>query len=148
MILTRNDLTVAVALPQAKSYSQLDDQIFSDFQNSDTRGPGDSSGDELTPVRQLGRAGACGQNFTPRRLCRFSWAGTTWMAPALGRGTVSLSCPIRNRHRNGTTSHGGGANGLLRRYSRQSFGRGARPHNFPYFLDTTSTLRRSFPCVA
>ena len=148
MILTQKDLRVAVALTNPLPYSQRDDQIFSDFQNSNYSGLDDCSSYELAARRRYGRPRAHGQSCAPRRLRRFGGASPAGVAETLGRQYFSGPCPLRDRHRDRAAPHAAGANRVIRGYRSQSFGRGARPHILPFILDTTSTLRRRFPCVA
>ena len=148
MILTQKDLKLAVALTNPLPYSQRDDQIFSDFQNSNYSGLDDCSCFELAARRRYGRPRAYGQNCASRRLRRFGGARPAGVAETLGGPYFSGPCPLRHRYRDRAAPHAAGPNRLTRRYSSQSFGRGARPHSLPLFLDTTSTLRRRFPCVA
>lgn len=148
MELTQNDLTVVVALTTVMSYAGPDDQIYSDFQISDDSCLSDGAGDEPASVCHHGRSGEYRQAFASRRLRRSGGARPAWLAQALGRNDFPRSRRFRHRHRNCAAFHAAGTNGLAGRYGGQSFGHGAGPDIFPYFLDTTPTLNRRFTCAA
>jgi len=146
--MTQNDPVVAVALTRAVRYSLAHDKIFSRLQNPDNCGFGVHSCNESASVREPRVSPPHGQARASRRLWVSGRVGPIWLAKALGPDDFCGTGPLWNRDRAGSTLHGHWPNRLSRRYSRKYVGRGARPHHFSYFLDTTPPLKRRFPCAA
>jgi len=146
--LTQNDLMVAVALTYPIAYSGNHDQIFPHFQVSDSCRFISHSRHEPASSRQYGVHSAYGQIPPSGGLWGSGRIGSIGLAKALGRIDISGTCHFRHRNRIRATFHGAGPNRITRRHPRQSIGRGNRTHYFPFFLDTTPTLKRRFPCAA
>ena len=148
MNLTQNDPRVAVALPCELSYGSANDQLYPNLQNFDADRADRCPRDEPETVGQCGWACKFGQAFTSCSLRRFGRLGAARVAKDLGRDALFVSRGLRHRHRDITTCHGVWANRLFRGHTRQLSGRGARSDVFPFFLDTTPTLKRRFSCAA
>jgi len=146
--MTQNDPMVAVALTPCMPYRQAYAQAFPNFQNSDFCGADNRFGHEFAPVDQCRIHAACGQIRTFGRLCRVGGAGAFRLAKALGRNNFYRIGNIWHWNRIRSTFHGDWQNRLSCGHARQSARRGARPHSFSFFLDTTPTLTRRFPCAA
>jgi len=156
--MTQNDPLGAVALTHPMIYSRpydtkfhdpkCDDPLFLDFQNLDSHRAGDSFNYESPPVRRLGLYSSNRQIGAFSGIWRFGWIGSLGLAKGLGWDDISKLGCIRYWNRISPKFHGDWTARFTRRYTRKSIGRGARPLPFPYFLDTTPTLKRRFPCAA
>jgi len=146
--LSQNDPLVAVALTKPMLYSQVYGQTFLHFQSSDIWRSGNTSRYEPTTRGKRGVRSTYGQARAFRGLCFFGWVDAFGLAKDLGWYNIHSARDFWNWNRICSAFHGYWANGLSCRHICQYFGSGARPRHISYFLDSTPTLTRRFPCAA
>ena len=146
---SQNDLRQVVALLNSVPYKRSDDQKnTTPIQMPHADGSLFCAGDELTTLGFAGRCCAYGQSRAFRCLRSPGWIGPNRLAQIMGRIYLLRPSDIWDWNRNRTAQHEFRPDGVDCRCSRQSNRDGFTTFTFPFYLDTTLTLKRSYLCAA